>query len=70
MIVAKTTCCLCGDIIFLDDKYGFTKEDNGTAVIQCDTCFEDEKMQLEEEQKDNEARTTAEDIALNEYLGR
>lgn len=69
MIVAKTTCCNCGDVIFLDDKYGFTKEDNGTTV-QCNTCFEDEIMQLEEEQKDNEARTSAEDIALNEYLGK
>ena len=41
MIVAKTRCAECGDIIELDDKYGWTENDDCIKDIVCNCCNED-----------------------------
>ena len=40
MIVAKVKCKACGKIVELDDKYGWTKDDEKATwkIIICDEC--------------------------------
>lgn len=41
MIVAKTRCHECGDIIELDDEYGWTEGDCGRTNMLCNCCIDD-----------------------------
>jgi len=45
MIVAKVRCKSCGKTVELDDKYGWTKDDETAIwkIIICDECDEDDE---------------------------
>ncbi|MBP2027429.1 hypothetical protein J2Z35_001223 [Acetoanaerobium pronyense] len=40
MIVAHTKCLGCNGKIELDDRYGWTKEDENESSVVCDLCNE------------------------------
>lgn len=51
MIVAYAKCKRCDDDIPLDDEYGWNRKDGSNPCILCESCFDAEREELEQEQE-------------------